>query len=110
VIGLLELGGDDCEAAHAILDKRDVDSGRKRASDAAYGLASQVLAALANLSATATTCASATGAVVEAQDLLESISFEGTGSYLRSRHPLYGPAVSLAHVLDSYNSGVLCDE
>lgn len=110
VIGLLELGGEDCQAAHAILDKRDVDSGRKRASDAAYGLASQLLAALANLSVGAETCASVTEAVIEAQDLLDSIGFDGTDRYLRSRNPLHGPAVSLAHVLDTYNSGVLCDE
>lgn len=51
MIGLLVLGGDDCPVAQTILDKRDVVSLRKRAGDAAYGLASQLLAALANLSA-----------------------------------------------------------
>lgn len=108
-IGLLVLGADHCQIAQAILDKRDIASLRKRASDAAYGLASQLLAALANLSAGAEICPAVTDAVTQAQALLESISFDGTGRYLRSRDALYGPAVYLEQVLDTYNKGELCD-
>ncbi|MCB0178652.1 MAG: hypothetical protein KDI62_10515 [Anaerolineae bacterium] len=115
-IGILQLGGDDCEDAVNILDKRDIQSGKKKASDAAYNLAAQLLAAELNLSAGAETCDDVVNAVNEAQSLLVSIQtnngqpnpFNGTGNYLRPKDGLYSDANSLAATLDAYNNGNLC--
>ena len=107
-IGLLTLGGDDCLDAVSLLDKRDIQSGRKRANDAAYGLAAQLLAAVVNLSAGAETCPEVQTAVQDGQALLEAIEFYGTGRYLRPKDALYGDANTLASTLDAYNNGALC--
>jgi len=98
-----------CEEAVSILDKRDLD-GEKRASDAAYGLAAQLLGALLNVEAGAESCTAANDAIGDALDLLEDINFEGTGSFLspQSGGNLRAQALSLASKLDAYNNGDLC--
>ncbi len=98
-----------CELAVAILDSRDFATGRKRASDAAYTLARALLAAQLNFGAGAGTCAEATQAAVQAQDLLCDIGFDGTGRYLRPKDDEYAQALALAGTLDAYNNGLLCD-
>ena len=106
-IGILRLDGEDCVAAVNILDKRQIE-GQKMASDAAYNLAAQLLAAKLNLSAGAETCQEAVEAVNAGQALLNSIKFDGTGNYLRPRDARYPAANQLAATLDTYNNGNLC--
>ena len=111
-LGLLELNGigeEVCLQAVNILDKRDVVSGKKRASDAAFGLAAQYLASLLNDSTGAETCQAIQDARTEAQALLLSINFNGEGKYLRTGDALYADTVFLASVIDDYNNGILCD-
>ncbi len=104
----MQLGGGDCELAVDLLDKRDV-TGKKRANDAAYKLAAQLLAAQLNLSAGAETCAEVVDTVNAAQGLLAGIGFDGNGGYLRAKDGQpYHDAVALADVLDGYNQGDLC--
>ena len=101
----------DCIAAVRILDKSRITDGRKLASDGAYNLAAQLMAALLNLSAGAETCSQVNAAVNSAQSLLVTIGFNGTAqSYLKSNQPLYGTANSLAATLDTYNNGNLCGQ
>jgi hypothetical protein len=92
----------------SILDQRDLDSGRKRASDAAYTLAMHLLAAKLNLAAGAETCSGVVDAVAAGDALLQSIGFDGTGSYLRPKDAEYQTALALAATLDEYNNGNLC--
>ena len=106
-IGILHLGASDCLKAVRLLDKSEVTTGKKLASDAAYNLAAQLLAAELNLSAGAETCPAVIDAVTAAQNLLASISFNGTGSYLK-KGTLYNQANALATTLDRYNNGLLC--
>jgi hypothetical protein len=107
-IGILQLGGEDCEDAVNILDKREISGkNKKRANDGAYNLAAQLLAAQLNLSAGAETCQAVVDAVNSGQNLLAGISFDGTGNYLR-RGDDYELANTLAYTLDEYNNGNLC--
>jgi hypothetical protein len=106
-IGLLTV--DSCETGVQIIDKRDA-RGRKKASDAAYGLAAQLLAAKLNHAAGAGTCTAIQDAMVDAQLLLEAVGFDGTGRYLpsQSKSPLRQQALELAMTLDDYNNGYYC--
>jgi hypothetical protein len=103
----------DCIEAVRILDKSDAKTGRKKANDAAYELATALLAAKLNLAAGAETCSAVQTAVNSAQTLLDNINFTGTGDYLGPR--VSGPkvalrnqALALAYTLDQYNNGNLC--
>ncbi len=110
-IGVLQLDGSDCEDAVDILDKRDIQNGKKKASDAAYGLAAQLLAAQLNLSAGAETCQAVVDAVNAGQTLLADIGFDGTGDYFKGKDknsPQKQEANELAAILDAYNNGDLC--
>lgn len=111
LIGDLVLGSGDCEDAVGILDKRDIVSGKKKASDAAYGLAAQLLAALLNFSAGAETCDAAVNAANAGQQLLDDIDFNGTGNYLKGKNADGDRALAneLAGLLDEYNNGFLCN-
>jgi hypothetical protein len=100
--------GSDCVAAVRILDKSRITDGRKLASDGAYNMAAQLLAALLNLSAGAETCSGVQTAVNQAQALLVQIGFNGTAqSYLKSGS-VFAQANALASTLDQYNNGNLC--
>jgi hypothetical protein len=96
----------------SILDKRDITNGKKKASDAAYGLAAQLLAAELNLSAGAETCQEVVDAVNAGQTLLASggVLFDGDGNFLKGRNAgaLKAEANTLAATLDAYNNGELC--
>ena len=99
-IGLLVLMGDldgdvydgtsdtDCEEAVKVLNSRDqvITKGNGkpvgRSYDISYKLSRYLLAFLANQMSQAYSCPLATDAAHEAQELLEAISFEGTGEYL----------------------------
>jgi plastocyanin len=98
-----------CAIAVAILNKSDIVSGKKMASDPAYNLAAQLLAAKLNVTAGAGTCAAATTAIADAQALLDLINFTGTGSYKNKMTAAQqAQANALAATLDSYNNNTLC--
>jgi len=97
-----------CPVAVSILDKSDVVDGTKRANDAAYGLAAQLLAAKMNVSAGAGTCAAATTAIAGGQALLDAINFLGTGTYLKANSTNRTNALAFATTLDKYNNNTLC--
>jgi hypothetical protein len=121
-IGTLTLIADDnvfdCDQgtqdAINILDKRDINgNNKKKANDPAYGLAAQLLAALANEAAGAGVCDEAGQAILDAQTLLYEIDFDGTGDYFKKKvDEINGftkqEANDLAGILDSYNNGTLC--
>jgi hypothetical protein len=110
-IGILNVN--TCPIAVAILNKSDVVTAAKRASDAAYALAAQLLGAKLNVAAGAGTCPAATTAIAQAQTLLAnaSPSFTGTGEYWKggkNAAASRATALSLAGTLDQYNNGKLC--
>jgi hypothetical protein len=98
-----------CAQAVSLLNKTPINSTKKAASDPAYNLAAQFLAARLNYAAGATQCAAATTAIASAQTLLDAINFTGTGSY---RNTMTAQQISdanaLAATLDSYNNNTLC--
>jgi len=97
-----------CPIGVAILNKSDIVTGTKMASDPAYNLAAQFLAAKLNYSAGAQQCSAATTAMNQAQTLLVAINFTGTGSYKNSMSASQQQlANSLAAILDSYNNNTL---
>jgi hypothetical protein len=98
---------DNCDDAIDILNKRSTE-GRKRANDGAYKLSSQLLAAQLNLDSGAGRCSAVERAMTAGNNLLERISFDGTGSYLTRNSSLRSQAISLAEVLDDYNDDDLC--
>ncbi len=102
----------DCKTGRLLLDRRDLDGkrNRKRASDAAYNLASHLIAAQANVAAGASVCPEVTQAIADANELLASIGFEGDGQYLgpKSKSPDRQLALEIAALLDAYNNGEVC--
>jgi hypothetical protein len=103
---------DGAEVARLLLDKRDSVTEKNMARDAAYELASQLIAAKANIAAGAASCDDLDDAILEADALLTTILFDGTDGYLSSKDPLADtyrqPALDLAKTLDDYNNGNLC--
>lgn len=96
-----------CPEAIAILDKSTL-GGTKMASDAAYGLAAQLLAARLNVQANAATCGTANSAIAGGQSLLDAINFTGSGTYLKASSANRTAALAFAATLDSYNNGNIC--
>lgn len=101
-----------CTDAVAILNKSDLTpKHKKRASDAAYGMAAQLVAAQANYAAGAEQCSTITDAIAAANQLLSDINFNGLGGYLSPKDAKHEPAKSqralansLAGILDGYNN------
>ena len=115
-LGLLVLDGasgenlesPDCADAVNILRKSSLD-GTKRASDPAYNMAAQLLAAMLNYTAGAKQCAAATTAINAGKQLLIDIGFTGTGSYKDTMTAQQiSDANALATTLDQYNNNLLC--
>ena len=110
LVGDLALGGSggvpnaDCAPAVNILNKSDAVTGEKKASDPAFNMAAQLLAAMLNEAAQSKTCAASQAAVEDGQKLLEQLKFDGTGEYPRRGTQ----ANALAETLDLYNNGLLC--
>ena len=104
-IGLLNV--DECWEAVAILDKRDL-SGNKKASDAAYNMAAQLLAAMLNQKAGAADACNIDQLIIDANALLVQLNFNGTGSYLGkgANATLIAKANNYATLLDKYNNNV----
>jgi hypothetical protein len=97
------------ETAVAILDKTSTD-GTKRANDAAYALASQLLAAMLNVQAGAGHSAFIDGVIAEAQTLLYEAGFNATGEYWKGGRNAAADrqtALNLAATLDAYNNGTI---
>jgi hypothetical protein len=107
VIGALTLHSGDCMKAVRLLDKSTVHTGKKMASDPAFGLAAQLLAANLNLAAGAGSCPAAVTAANDSQALLQSIRFNGiTHDKLSAAQS--SQATALARTLDRYNNNLLC--
>jgi hypothetical protein len=97
----------DCVKAVRILNKSRIDTGAKMASDPAFNLAAQLLAAKLNIVADAGTCAAANTAITQAQALLDAINFNGiTHTVMTSTQKTQANA--LASTLDRYNNNTLC--
>jgi len=104
---------DTCQEGVAILDMRDVVSGRAKGSDAAYMLARNLLAAYLNYGAGACTDPVVTQAMADAQALLAATGtdFNRTGNYWKGGKNAAAnraTALSLADILDDYNNGMHC--
>jgi hypothetical protein len=103
---------DTCAKAVAVLNKSDYTSGKKMASDPAYNLAAQLLAYDLNIQGGAGTCGSAITAAQQAQTLLATYNFSGSGSYTSGANKMtsadQSKANTLAATLDSYNNDKLC--
>jgi hypothetical protein len=107
VIGTLTLHAGDCLKAVRLLDKSTVDAGKKMASDPAFALAAQLLAAKLNIVAGAGSCPAAVTAINDGQTLLSSIHFNGvTHDKLSAAQATQ--ANGLATTLDRYNNNLLC--
>ena len=97
-----------CAQAVNLLSKSNMNTGKKMASDPAYNLAAQLLAAKLNLAATGA-CADAIAAINAAQQLLADINFTGTGSYKSTMTAQQiSSANTLAGTLDDFNNNELC--
>ena len=103
----------NCETAVDILNKRKITGNEaKMASDAAYGLAAQLLAAKLNIAATADDCGGDIHTyITQAQNLLAGIDFDGTQNELGPKVKgalltLRNTANTLAGTLDDYNNGI----
>jgi uncharacterized repeat protein (TIGR01451 family) len=102
-----------CQIAVLLLGKSDKSTGKSKSSDAAYELAAQLIAAKANVTAGAEQCSALNQAILDADALLASIYFNGTGDYLGSKvkgalATKRTQALNLANTLDRYNNGNLC--
>jgi Prealbumin-like fold domain len=99
---------DTCVEARQLLDKRPVSgSNKKTASDPAFNLAAQYVAAKLNVQAGAGVCPAATLAINQAQTLLDTVNFNGVTSPTMTAAQK-AQANSLAGTLDRYNNGDLC--
>jgi hypothetical protein len=100
---------DTCLEAVAILNKSTVNNGKKMASDPAYNMAAQLLAARLNIAAGAGSCDDADDAMADGQALLDLINFTGTGAYKNSMTAQQqADANEIAGILDDYNNNTLC--
>jgi hypothetical protein len=93
--------------AFNLLDKTTIDGKKKSASDPAFNMAAQLLAARLNGIAGAETCAAATTAIADGQALLDAIAFNGL-THARMTQAQTSQANALATTLDRYNNGLLC--
>jgi CSLREA domain-containing protein len=114
-IGMLTLHGSasspnaapNCLKAVRLLNKSRIDTGKKMASDPAFNLAAQQLAAALNVKAGALTCPNVIDAIEDAQALLAAVHFDGI-THDRLSAAQTTQANSLATTLDRYNNNLLC--
>jgi hypothetical protein len=97
----------DCTKAFNLLDKTTIDGKKKMASDPAFNMAAQLLAAKLNVLAGAGTCAASTTAIADGQALLYAIAFDGL-THTKLTAAQTTQANALAVTLDRYNNGLLC--
>jgi len=98
---------DTCLEAVRILNKSTVDTGQKKASDPAFNMAAQLLAAQLNVEADAGACPAAVAAINEGQALLDAVNFDGV-THLTLTKAQAIQANNLATTLDRYNNNQLC--
>jgi hypothetical protein len=101
-----DLDVDTCQEAVRILDKRTVNTGKKKASDPAFNLAAQLMAAKLNVAAGAGVSPCAVTAINAAQALLDLINFNGV-THNNMTPSQVAQANSLATTLDQYNNNTL---
>ena len=93
----------DAAKAVNILNKSTIDGRKKMASDPAFNLAAQLLAAKLNVQAGARVCPAAVSAINDAQSVLAAVAFNGlthgTMTTVQANR-----AHSLATALDQYNN------
>jgi hypothetical protein len=102
----------DCLKAVRLLNKSSIDKGKKLASDPAFNLAAQLLAAELNYTAGAGKTPTATSAINQAVLLLGKYKFDGSevgGTYTGGTHTPISAADAttmnnLAKTLDDYNN------
>jgi hypothetical protein len=100
-----------CEEGVSILDQRNIQTGKKTASDGAYTLAMHLLAYQLNQAAGAHICPNMVDVETEAVEILVGLGFDGTArDYLSSKDAGYQRALALAGILDAYNNGAECSE
>lgn len=97
----------DCLKAFNLLDKTTIDGKKKSASDPAFNMAAQLLAARLNVVAGAGSCTAANDAIAAGQTLLHAVVFNGL-THTKLTTAQATQANSLATTLDRYNNGLLC--
>jgi len=97
----------DCVQAVRLLSKQKIGTGQNMASDPAFNLAAQLLAAKLNVLAGAGVCGAAGDAINAGQALLAAISFTGVTHKAMTASQI-SQANSLATTLDLYNNNALC--
>ena len=98
---------DTCLEATRILNKSTVNTGAKKASDPAFNLAAQLLAAKLNLQAGAGVCPAALLAINNAQTRLDTLNFNGV-THGTISNALATTLNNLATTIDNYNNNNLC--
>jgi hypothetical protein len=93
----------DAAKAVSILNKSTIDGRKKMASDPAFNMAAQFLAARLNVQAGAGVCPAAVSAINDAQSLLTAVAFNGLAHTTMSTTQAK-QAQSLATALDRYNN------
>lgn len=94
----------DCAKAVKLLNKSNF-AGKKMASDPAFNMAAQLVAAQLNYTAGAAKTSAATTAINEAVILLGKYNFDGTGSYASRLSSADAARMNqLATILDNYNN------
>jgi len=98
---------DTCLKGVRLLNKSTVNTGTKKASDPAFNLAAQLLAAQLNKQAGAEVCMDAADAISAAQAQLDALNFNGI-THLTISASLKTTLNNLATTLDQYNNNILC--
>jgi hypothetical protein len=97
----------DCVKAFNLLDKTTIDGKKKSASDPAFNMAAQLLAAKLNIIEEAGSCTAANDAIAAGQTLLHTVVFNGL-THTKLTAAQTTQANGLAVTLDRYNNGLLC--
>ena len=107
LIGTLQI--ETCQQGVSLLQAQNLQ-GTEMKNDAAYTLASQLLAAQLNLATGSEYCPASDKTVSQAQLLLLELNFDGTQSYLGppQANANVENAKKLTEELVSYNNGTLC--
>jgi hypothetical protein len=106
-VGDLYLHGDDCIDAVRILDKSNINTGKKMASDPAFNVAAQLLAYRLNLLNGADPgCSTANTAADYTQLILDNLNFNGVNHKSISKQ-VAANLNYLNGILDSYNNNTL---